>query len=250
MSISLYKYCLRLADNSLILGHRLSEYCSRGPYLEEDLSITNTSLDLLGQAEELFKYAAEVEGKGRTADDLAYKRPEIEFYNVQLTEQPNGDFAHLIVRQFFMDAYNFYLYTSLTQSGDKMIASISAKSLKEVTYHLRRSSEWIIRLAKGTSESKIRIDKAINDLWQFTFEMFEMEEVDQELIEQGIAVDLNDIRGQWNDKVNEIFKMADLSRPEDGYIATGSRKGHHTEYLGYILSEMQYLPRAYPTAEW
>ena len=250
MNNHLYKYCLRLADNSLILGHRLAENCSHGPYLEEDLSITNTSLDLLGQAEELLKYAAEVEGKGRTADDLAYKRPEIEFFNVQLTEQPNRDFAHLIARQFFMDAFNFNLYGSLKNSADKTIASIAAKSLKEVTYHLRRSSEWIIRLGKGTNESKDKLVKAIEDLWQFTFEMFEMDEVDQELIEQGIVFDLNHIRELWDNKVNEIFKMADLSRPEDGYKATGSRNGHHTEYLGYILSEMQYLPRAYPTAEW
>ena len=250
MSQHLFKYCLRLADNSLILGHRLAENCSYGPYLEEDLSITNTALDLLGQAEELLKYAAEIEGKDRTADDLAYKRPEIEFYNVQLTEQPNGDFAHLMVRQFFMDAYNYFLYGSLKDSSDTTIAAISAKSLKEVTYHLRRSSEWIIRLSKGTEESRERIENAINDLWQFTFEPFEMDEVDQILISEGVAVDLNKIREQWDTKVNEIFKMAGLERPEDGYKATGSRAGHHTEYLGFILSEMQYLPRAYPTAKW
>ena len=250
MSHHLFKYCLRLADNSLILGHRLSENCSYGPYLEEDLSITNTALDLLGQAEEFLKYAAEIEGKGRSADDLAYKRPEIEFYNVQLTEQPNGDFAHIMVRQFFMDAFNFYLYSSLKNSSDKTLAAISAKSLKEVTYHLRRSSEWIIRLSKGTEESKSRIEKAIDDLWQFTFEPFEMDDVDKELLRDGVAVDLDGIREQWNGKVDDIFKMAGLERPEDGYKASGSRNGHHTEYLGYILSEMQYLPRAYPTAKW
>jgi ring-1,2-phenylacetyl-CoA epoxidase subunit PaaC len=250
MSQHLFKYCLRLADNGLILGHRLAENCSYGPYLEEDLSITNTALDLLGQAEEFLKYAAEIEGKGRTADDLAYKRPEIKFYNVQLTEQPNGDFAHLMVRQFFMDAYNFYLYNSLKESSDSTIAAIAAKSLKEVTYHLRRSSEWIIRLSNGTVESKERIEKAIDDLWQFTFEPFEMDEVDKELISDGVAADLKIVREQWDTKVNEIFKMAELVRPEDGYKATGSRIGHHTEYLGYILSEMQYLPRAYPTAKW
>jgi ring-1,2-phenylacetyl-CoA epoxidase subunit PaaC len=250
MSHHLFKYCLRLADNSLILGHRLAENCSYGPYLEEDLSITNTALDLLGQAEEFLIYAADVKGDGRTADDLAYKRPEIEFYNVQLTEQPNGDFAHIMVRQFFMDAYNYYLYSALKESSDSTIAAIAAKSLKEVTYHLRRSSEWIIRLSKGTEESKSRIETAINDLWQFTFEPFEMDEVDEALIKEGVAADLNIVREHWDAKVNEIFKMAGLERPEDGYKATGSRKGHHTEYLGYILSEMQYLPRAYPTAKW
>ena len=247
---NLFKYILRLADNSLILGHRLSENCSRGPYLEEDISITNTSLDLLGQAEEFLIYAAEVENEGRTADDLAYKRPEIEYYNVQLTEQPNGDFAHIQARQFFMDAFNFYLYSALKNSSDATIAAISAKSLKEVTYHLRRSSEWMIRLGKGTAESKERMQKAVNDLWQFTSELFEMDEVDEALISEGIAVDLKEIQKFWKEKVTEIFAMADLVQPEGGYNATGSRKGYHTEYLGYILAEMQYLPRAYPTAKW
>ena len=247
---NLFKYILRLADNSLILGHRLSENCSWGPYLEEDISITNTSLDLLGQAEELLIYAAEVENQGRTADDLAYKRPEIEYYNVQLTEQPNGDFAHIQARQFFMDAFNFYLYSALKNSSDATIAAISAKSLKEVTYHLRRSSEWMIRLGKGTTESKERMQKAVNDLWQFTSELFEMDAVDEALISEGIAVDLNEIQKLWKDKIDEIFKMASLTHPEGGYNATGSRKGYHTEYLGYILAEMQYLPRAYPTAKW
>ncbi len=247
---NLFKYILRLADNSLILGHRLAENCSHGPYLEEDISITNTSLDLLGQAEELLIYAAEVEGAGRTADDLAYKRPEIEFYNVQLTEQPNCEFAHMMARQFFMDVYNYFLYTALKESKDSTIAAISAKSLKEVTYHLRRSSEWVIRLGDGTAISKSKIQVAIDDLWRFTAELFEMDEVDEELISEGIAVDLNQIRAQWNERVDAILKRATLTRPEDGYNATGSRKGYHTEYLGYILTEMQYLPRAYPTAEW
>ncbi|MCF6306356.1 MAG: phenylacetate-CoA oxygenase subunit PaaC [Flavobacteriaceae bacterium] len=247
---NLFKYTVRLADNSLILGHRLAENCSWGPYLEEDISVTNTSLDLLGQAEEFLIYAAEVENEGRTADDLAYKRPEIEYYNVQLTEQPNDDFAHIQARQFFMDAFNFYLYSALKNSSDSTIAAISAKSLKEVTYHLRRSSEWLIRLGKGTPESKERMQKAVNDLWQFTSELFEMDEVDEALISEGIAIDLKEIQKLWKNKITEIFKMADLTYPEGGYQATGSRKGYHTEYLGFILAEMQYLPRAYPTAKW
>ena len=250
MKNSLFKYCLRLGDNSLILGHRLAEYCSNGPYLEEDISITNTSLDLLGQAEEILKYAAEVENAGRTADDLAYKRPEIEFYNVQLTEQPNGNFARIIARQFFMDAFSFYLYSALKESADATLAAIAAKSLKEVTYHFRRSSEWIIRLGDGTNESKTKMQEAINDFWRFTSELFEMDEIDEDLIAKGIAVDLNSIKTLWNKKVDEILAMATLTRPEDAYMATGSRKGYHTEHLGYILAEMQYLPRAYPTAKW
>ncbi|RLD27329.1 MAG: phenylacetate-CoA oxygenase subunit PaaI [Bacteroidetes bacterium] len=250
MNTNLFKYCLRLGDNSLILGHRLAEYCSYGPYLEEDISITNTSLDLIGQAEAILKYAALVENAERTADDLAYRRPEIEFYNVQLVEQPNGNFAHLIARQFFIDAFNFYLYSALKESTDNTIASIAAKSLKEVTYHLRRSSEWVIRLGDGTSESKIKMQEAINDFWLYTFEMFEMDEVDEELITKAITVDLKPIQDLWNKKVDEILVMATLTRPEDGYMATGSRKGYHSEHLGYILAEMQYLPRAYPTAKW
>jgi len=250
MNKNLFKYILRLADNSLILGHRLSENCSKGPYLEEDISITNTSLDLLGQAEEFLIYAAEVEGTGRTADDLAYKRPEIEFYNVQLTEQPNCEFAQMMARQFFMDAFNYYLYSALKESSDSTIAAISAKSLKEVTYHLRRSSEWVIRLGDGTPFSKAKMQEAIDDLWRFTSELFEMDEIDEALISEGIAVDLKPIQELWNERVDKILKRATLTRPEDGYHATGSRKGYHTEYLGYILAEMQYLPRAYPTAEW
>ncbi len=250
MKNSLFKYCLRLGDNSLILGHRLAEYCSNGPYLEEDISITNTSLDLIGQAEAILKYAAKVEGEGRTEDDLTYKRPEIEFYNVQLTEQPNGNFARIIARQFFMDAFNFYLYSALKESTDNTISAIAAKSLKEVTYHLRRSSEWVIRLGDGTNESKTKMQEAINGFWRYTSELFEMDEIDKELIAKGIAVDLKPIQNLWNKKVDEILAMATLIRPEDAYMATGSRKGYHTEHLGYILAEMQYLPRAYPTAKW
>ena len=209
---SLFQYCLRLGDSSLILSHRLAENCSYGPYLEEDLSITNTSLDLIGQAEELYKYAAQIEGKGRTEDDLAYKRSDIEFLNVQLTEQPNENFAHIIARQFFMDAFNFYLYTALKGSTDKTIAAIAAKSLKEVTYHLRRSSEWIIRLGDGTEESKYKMQDAIDTLWRYTSELFEMNEVDEELITSGVAVDLNAVRVLWDAKVNQIFENGNCNK--------------------------------------
>ncbi len=250
MKKQLFTYALRLGDNALILGHRLAENCSNGPYLEEDISITNTALDLLGQAEAFLKYAAQVEEAGRTEDDLAYKRPEIEFYNFQLTEQPNGDFAHLQVRQFFMDVFNFCLYSQLKNSKDQTLAAIAAKSLKEVTYHLRRSSEWMIRLGKGTQESKQRLQTAIDNLWQFTHELFIADQIDEALLKEGIAANLDEVKENWNNKVNEILTQAQLTRPEDGYKATGSKKGYHTEYLGYILAEMQYLPRAYPDAKW
>ncbi len=250
MKNKLFKYTLRLGDNALILGHRLSENCSKGPYLEEDISITNTALDLLGQAEAFYKYAAQVEDAGRTEDDLAYKRPENEFYNLQLTEQPNGNFAHIQVRQFFIDAFNYYLFSQLKESKDPTLAAIAAKSLKEVTYHLRRSSEWMIRLGKGTPESNQKTQQALEDLWQFTHEMFVADEVDETLLKEGIAADLHKLKEHWDAKVNEILEQANLQRPEDGYHATGSKKGYHTEYLGYILAEMQYLPRAYPDAKW
>jgi ring-1,2-phenylacetyl-CoA epoxidase subunit PaaC len=250
MQTNLFKYTLRLADNALILGHRLSENCSKGPYLEEDISITNTALDLLGQAEAFYKYAAQVEDAGRTADDLAYKRPESEFYNLQLTEQPNGDFANIQVRQFFIDTFNFYLYAQLKNSKDQTLSAIAAKSLKEVTYHLRRSSEWIIRLGKGTTESKQRVQQALDDLWQFTHEMFLADTVDQTLLKEGVGANLTEIKTNWDTKVNEVLNLAALTRPEDGYQALGSKEGHHSEYLGYILAEMQYLPRAYPDAMW
>ncbi len=250
MNTNLFKYTLRLGDNALILGHRLAENCSNGPYLEEDISVTNTALDLLGQAEAFLKYAAQVEGKNRTEDDLAYKRPEHQFYNLQLTEQPNQDFAHLQVRQFFMDAFNYYLYSELKNNKDLTLAAIAAKSLKEVTYHLRRSSEWMIRLGNGTQESKSRMQQAIDDLWQFTHEMFIADEVDKTLLKEEIAPDLSTVKKLWDNKVTTILQQAGLTAPENSYKATGSKKGYHTEYLGYILAEMQYLPRTYPDAKW
>ncbi len=247
---SLFKYCLRLADNSLILGHRLGEYSSHGPFLEEDLALTNVALDHIGLAEALLKYAGEVEGQGRGEDVLAYKRPETEYYNVQLVEYPNQDFAYLTARQFFMDAFNHFLYEELTKSADETIAGLAAKTVKEVAYHLRRSSEWIVRLGDGTAESKERIQTAINDLWMYTGELFEMDEVDRELLDLGIGVDLQSVKAKWDLRVNEVLNLATLTRPEDTYMANGGRNGYHTEHMGYILAEMQYLPNTYPDAIW
>ena len=246
----LLKYCLRLGDTSLILSHRLGEYSSYGPYLEEDLAITNVALDHIGQAESFLKYAAQLEGKGRSEDDLTYKRPEQEFYNVQLVEQPNGDFAHIMARQFFIDAYNFALYSELKNSSDETFAAIANKSLKEVTYHVRRSGEWLVRLGDGTEESHDRMQKAINTLWKYTGELFEMDGTDEALISEGVAVDLNAVQAKWNERVNEVFARAKLERPENNYMVSGSRKGDHSEHLGHLLAEMQSLPRAYPDAVW
>lgn len=250
MEKHLFKYLLRLGDTSLIIGHRLGEYSSYGPFLEEDLAITNVALDHIGQAEEFLKYAGEVEGEGRSEDDLAYKRPETEYYNVQLVEYPNKDFAYIMARQFYLDVFNVLLYQELKSSKDATLAAIAAKSLKEVTYHLRRSSEWIIRLGQGTEESKRRIQHALEDLWMYTGELFEMDETDRELIDRGIAADLQQLMEQWVIKVQEILDRAGLSFPSGNYMASGSRKGYHTESMGYILAEMQYLPRTYADAKW
>ena len=246
----LFDYMLRLGDTSLIMGHRLSEWCGHGPVLEQDIALINIALDLVGQAKSLLEYAAEVEGQGRDADDLVYKRIERNYRNILLSEQPNEDFAFTIVRQFLFDAFQQPFYQRLTQSKDKQLAAIAAKSLKEVNYHLRFSSEWVIRLGDGTDVSHEKMQTALNDLWMFTGEMFEMNETDAALIPQGIAVDLNEIKVIWDKKVDAILKEATLTRPADGWMQSGGKKGVHTENLGYILAEMQYLPRAYPDAKW
>jgi len=247
---ALFKYCLRLADTSLILAQRNGEWCGHGPFLEEDLALTNISLDLLGQANSIFQYAAKVEGKGRTEDTLAFHRNEREFYNTLIVEQPNGDYAKTILRQFLCDAFDFYFYSELLKSKDETISAIAAKSLKEITYHLRHSSSWVERLGDGTEESNDRIQNALNELWRYTGEMFEMNEVDSVLIKEGIAVDLNSIQPKWETKTKEILERATLKIPSTTFMQRGSREGKHTEHLGYILAEMQSLPRALPDAKW
>lgn len=250
MQSDLYKYLLRLADTNVVLSHRLSENCSNGPYLEEDLAISNTALDLLGAGEQFLIYAAEISENDVTADDLAYRRLETEYYNFQMVEQPNTDFAYIYARQFYMDVYNYYLYEALSKSKDERISAIAIKSLKEVTYHLRKSSEWVIRLGDGTEESHNRIQTALNDLWFYTNELFEMDEVDQAMLEQGIGADMNEIKSKWMTRVQAIIDEATLTLPHSEFFASGSKKGLHTEHLGFALAEMQYLPRAYPDAKW
>jgi ring-1,2-phenylacetyl-CoA epoxidase subunit PaaC len=247
---ALYIYLLRLADQHLILGHRLSEQSSKGPFLEEDIACSNIALDLIGNANHLLQYAAEVEGKNRTADDLAFLRSEREFYNTLLAEQPNGDFGKVMTRHFFADVFDFLLYTELQKSSDETLASIAAKALKEITYHLRHTSKWMIRLGDGTEESKRRVSESINELYRFTGELFEMDEIDEILIKENIAVDLSKLKPMWLQKVKEVFAEATLAMPEDTYMQTGSRKGRHTEHLGFLLAEMQHLHRAYPGAQW
>jgi ring-1,2-phenylacetyl-CoA epoxidase subunit PaaC len=246
---SLLTYTLRIADSSLILGQRMSEWCSKSPTLEEDIAMSNISLDLFGQANGFYEYAAQLDGS-KSADKLAFRRNEREFFNHQLAEQENGNFGTTTVRNFLHDVFNFLFYTQLASAKDETLAALAAKSLKEVKYHLRHSSNWLIRLGDGTKESNTKAQEALELLWQYTAELFEMDEIDTELLNLGIAVDNKTLRIEWDSLVNKTLKKAKLSRPEDAYMATGGKKGLHTEHLGFILAEMQYLQRAYPDAKW
>lgn len=247
---ALFKYLLRLGDHHLVLGHRLSEQSSKGPFIEEDIACSNIALDLIGNANHLLQYAGEVEGKNRTADDLAFLRAERDFYNSLLSEQPAPDFAYVMVRHFLADVYDFYLYTALQKSSDETLAAIAAKALKEITYHLRHSSKWLIRLGDGTIESHKRAQDAINELYRFTGELFEMNEVDEVLMKEKITFDLTTIHQSWLSKVKEVFAEATLEIPADTFMQRGSRDGKHTEHLGFLLAEMQHLHRVIPGAEW
>lgn len=243
-------YLLRLSDDALILGHRLGEWCSKAPILEEDLALTNIALDFIGRAESLLKYAALVENKGNSEDDLAYKRPERKFYNHLLCEQSNGDFAKTMLRQLLISHYELLLYSKLMESHDEQIAAIASKSIKEIKYHCKHSKDWCIRLGDGTTDSNMRMQNALNDLWMYTGELFESDEIDAIMLEAKIRVDVHSLESAWKITVMDILSEANLSIPETFYMQTGSKKGIHTEQLGYILAEMQYLPRAYPDAQW
>lgn len=247
---ALFDYTLRLGDNALILGHRLSQWCGHGPILEVDMALTNIALDLVGQARTWLAYAAKVENRDRTEDDLAYHRDGFDFRNVLLVEQPNGDFAVTMVRQFLYDVYNYYFHLELVDSKDAHLAAVAEKSLKEVTYHLRYSSEWMIRLGDGTAESHQRVQTALDDLWMYSGELTAMNATDRILVEAGIAVDLEKIKPLYKQKVAEILAQATLQQPTQTWMQKGGKEGQHSEHLGYILAEMQFLPRAYPGAEW
>ncbi|MBL7933049.1 MAG: phenylacetate-CoA oxygenase subunit PaaC [Bacteroidia bacterium] len=247
---AIFNYCLRLGDNALVLGHRYSEWCSRGPILEEDLALTNTALDLIGRAQAFLNYAGQIEAKGRSADDLAYKRAERKFLNNLIVELPNGDFAFTMARQLLFSAYEFYLYEALSKSKDPQIAAIALKGLKEVGYHLEHAADWALRLGDGTEESHNRYQSAINGLWPYTDELFEMNASDEILKEADVAPDLSHIKSKWLLKVTDLLSAANIKIPGNVYMHTGSREGIHTEHLGHMLSEMQYLQRAYPDAKW
>lgn len=244
------RYLLRLADNPLILGQRLSEWCGHGPVLEQDIALTNIALDLMGQARSWLAYAAELAGGDLTEDHMAFLRDAWDFHNVLLVEQPNGDFAHTIVRQFLFDAWHFHALHELAGSQDEQIAAIAAKSLKEVTYHLRFSSEWMIRLGDGTEESHQRMQSALDTLWTFSGELITADELDRQMAEAGVGVDLDKIRPTVTEKINSIIERATLTQPTDEWMQSGGKQGRHTEHLGYILAEMQYMQRAYPGMDW
>jgi len=247
---ALFNYTLRLGDTSLILAQRLSEWTGHGPFLEEDLALTNIALDILGRAKSLLEYASKIEGKGRSEDDLAFLRNDRQFFNALITELPNGDYAKTIMRQAFIDCFDLLFYSALSKSKDAVLAGIAAKTVKEVTYHKRHSFSWVMRFGNGTEESAQRLQQGFNEIWPFTGELFEMTEADEILIKEGIAVDLSTLKARWETEIHELLEKANIKLPETVFMQKGSRKGLHTEHLSYILAEMQALPRMYPDAKW
>ncbi len=250
---NLVNFTLFLADSSLIMGHRLSEWTGHGPMLEQDIAITNLALDLIGQARNFYQYAAELitnqKDKKITEDDLAYLRDAHEFKNLLITELPNGDWAKTIGKVFFFSTWQFYFYQKLIYSSDKQLAAIAEKSLKEVTYHVKWSSDWVIRLGDGTEESKKRMEKAIEDLWPYTGEMFVPADFEIDL-ENSVSINVSVIKSDWMEKVKSVFQEATLSLPTETWMQSGGKNGVHTEHLGFILAEMQFMQRAYPGLEW
>ena len=243
-------HLLRLGDDALILGHRLSEWIGTGPMLEEEMAIANIALDLIGQARMLYAHAGALEGKGRDEDAIAYLRDAPDWRNALLVEQPNGDFAHTIVRQLLFSALMAPLWKALEASTDETLAAIAAKASKETAYHVRHAGEWLIRLGDGTAESHERAADALAELWPYSGELFEIDAATRELVAAGVAVDPATLRGEWNATIDDILAEATLTRPADGWMQSGGRTGRHSEHLGYILAEMQFLQRAYPGATW
>ena len=251
MQDQLFQYLLRLGDNPLILSQRLSQWCGKGPALEEDMALTNVALDLLGQARLWLTYAGEVEGAGRDEDRLAFGRDAHDFRNLLLVEQPNGHYGDTLARQFYFDSWHYFLLRELEQSTDARIASIAEKSIKEVGYHVRRTSDLVVRLGDGSEESHRRMQAALDDLWMYTGEMFESDAVDQAMAAEGIAPAPDTLREPWLRHVAEVFAEATLVLPPvDAWMQQGGRRGRHSEHLGYLLAEMQFLQRAYPEAQW
>lgn len=252
MENNLFNYTIHLADNSLIMGHRLSEWTGHGPMLEQDIAISNIALDLIGQSRNFYQYAASLKDDSVTEDTLAYLRDAGEFKNLLITELPNGDWAKTILKLFLFSTYQFYFYQKLIDSTDKQLAAIAEKSLKEVTYHVRWSSEWVIRLGDGTAESNKRIKSALEEVWPYTGEMFEPAGYENSLLNKQISVDVSEIKNMWENKVKAVLEEATFKYPgdENTWMQAGGKNGIHSEHLGFILAEMQFLQRAYPGCEW
>lgn len=250
MKEDLYQYILGIADNSLILGQRLGELCGHGPNLETDIACTNISLDLFGQVRSYYQYAAKIKDENTTEDDIAFLRKEREYLNVLLVEQPNTNFAYTIARQFLFDIYHYLFLNELQRSHDVILSAIAKKSIKEVSYHQRFSSDWVKRLGDGTEESKIKIQDAINTLWTYTDELFHQTDADKVMVLENIGVDVIELKDAYYKKVNAILTEATLEIPESKWFQKGGKEGIHTEHLGYLLSDLQYMQRTYPNMEW
>ena len=250
MNNNLIQYIYGIADNSLILGQRLGELCGHGPSLETDIAMTNISLDLFGQVRSYFQYAAKIQGNDTTEDTIAFLRKEREYKNVLLVEQPNTDFAYSITRQFLFDMFHIELLNELQNSKDETLAAIAKKSIKEVSYHVRFSSDWMRRLGDGTEESSQRVQTAVNDLWVFTDELFHQTDADKAMVSEGIGVDVTQLKQSYYQKVSAILEEATIEVPKIEYFQKGGKQGIHSEYMGYILTEMQYMQRTYPNMNW
>ncbi|MCH8684512.1 1,2-phenylacetyl-CoA epoxidase subunit PaaC [Pedomonas mirosovicensis] len=251
----LFEYALRLGDTSLVLGHRLSEWCGHAPEMELDVAMSNLGLDLIGQSRLFLTYAGEIEGqiaggRGRDEDALAYLRDVLDYRNFLLVEQPNGDWAATIARQFYFSTFQQLYFEKLAASADEQLAAIARKALPEIAYHVRFASEWVVRLGDGTEESKRRMQEGLNQLWRFTGEMFESDDVEDRLTAANIAPDAAALRPLWQERIERVLSEATLDVPAPHRPVVGGRKGHHTEHLGYLLAEMQFLQRAYPGATW
>ncbi|MFT5214986.1 MAG: ring-1,2-phenylacetyl-CoA epoxidase subunit PaaC [Glaciecola sp.] len=247
---NLYKYILGIADNSLILGQRMGELCGHGPSLETDIACTNISLDLFGQVRSYYQYAAKISGDGRSEDDIAMLRKEREYVNVLLVEQPNTDFAYTMARQFLFDVYHLLFLRELEKSKDLTLSAIATKSIKEVSYHQRFSSDWVKRLGDGTQESQQKMQDAIDDLWTYTDELFHQTEADKAMVEAGIGVDVTKLKDKYYQLVDGVLEESTLIIPESKWFQKGGKEGIHTEHFGYLLSELQYMQRTYPKMEW
>jgi ring-1,2-phenylacetyl-CoA epoxidase subunit PaaC len=245
-----FNLSLRLADDALVLGHRLSEWCGHAPMLEEDIALANLGLDLIGQARAFYTYAGQIEGRGRDEDKLAYFRNVFDFQNVLLVEQPNGDFAATIARQFLYAAFAHPYFQALQQSSDKTLSEIAAKAVKEMAYHVRHSSEWMIRLGDGTDESRRRVVAALDELWSYSGELFESDPSEQVLVKAGVAPDRALLKPQWDVKIAQVLKQATLDLPTPRAMQSGGRRGIHSEHLGHLLATMQVLAREHPDAVW